>query len=91
MEKAQLMATLGLTLEDLPAAMKRLEEGIKQDEEEEKRFLSRPKDRTLEAYKAWMTEIIDRMLPSDNPRVMTDQDWEDGWKIFWSDVDSEAK
>jgi len=34
MEKAQLMATLGLTLEDLPAAMKRLEEGVKQDEEE---------------------------------------------------------
>jgi hypothetical protein len=55
-----------------------------------KPFLSRPKDRTLEAYKAWMKEIIDRMLPADAPRVMTDKDWEEGWKKFWQKVDKGA-
>ena len=37
MEEAQLMATLGLTLEDLPEAKKRLAERVKQLEESKKK------------------------------------------------------
>jgi hypothetical protein len=53
-----------------------------------KPFLSRPKDRTLEAYKAWMNEILDHMLPDGKPLVMPEEKWEEGWKKFWSKADA---
>jgi hypothetical protein len=55
----------------------------------DKPLLSRPKDRTLQAFKEWMEEIGDKLLPKDAPRVMTEKDWERLWKEFWSEADTE--
>ncbi len=59
--------------------------------EGKKPFLSRPKDRTLEAYKAWMQEIIRNIAPNAK-KTMTEEKWTASWKKFWkSDNPLEAK
>lgn len=45
--------------------------------------LSRPKDESLEAYKAWITEITESLNPGAEPKL-TEEQWEAGWKKFWS-------
>ena len=58
---------------------------------DKKPFLSRPKDRTLEAYKAWMLEIINHIAPNAK-KTMTEEKWLAGWKKFWkSDNPLETK
>jgi hypothetical protein len=54
-------------------------------------FLSRPKDRSVEAYKVWMEEVINYINP-DAENNMTDELWAAGHKEFWLKVDeAEAK
>ena len=50
-------------------------------------ILSRPKDRSLESYKAWMREFVSKINPNAKS-VLTDEQWEDKWKRFWAKVDS---
>jgi hypothetical protein len=61
----------------------------KENDMADKPLLSRPKDKTLQAFKEWMKEIGDKLLPKDAPRVMTEKDWERLWKEFWSEADTE--
>ena len=44
---------------------------------------SRPKDRSLEAYKAWITEIANRLTTDKTKLNLTEKDWVDSWKDFW--------
>ena len=46
-------------------------------------FFSRPKDESLEAYKAWISGLFFRMT-GKTESTMTDEDWEKRWREFWS-------
>lgn len=51
--------------------------------EEKKVILSRPKDKSLEAFKSWIGEISAHLL-GDKESTMTEEKWEKAWKEFWS-------
>ncbi len=57
------------------------------DEPKKQVFWTRPQDRSLEAYKAFITNIVNRINP-DAPDTMTEEMWEKAWKEFWSKADS---
>ena len=49
-------------------------------------ILSRPRDRSFEAYKEWMTEFSMRLLgPVDE--TITDEEWKEYHKQFWESKD----
>jgi uncharacterized protein YaaR (DUF327 family) len=50
-----------------------------------KPILSRPKDKSLEAYKAWIKEFV-KSLGGSSEDDMTEEQWVEGWKKFWSKV-----
>lgn len=59
---------------------------------DQKPFLSRPKDRSLEAFKAWMKELFDRILSSDAERdTISDEQWKKDHERFWAKVDEAKK
>jgi hypothetical protein len=41
----------------------------------------RPKDESLEAYKAWMTELAKNL--TTEPIKWTEEEWVANWKKFW--------
>lgn len=43
---------------------------------------SRPKDKSLEAYKAWMSEIAARLTTQKSIKL-TEAEWRKSWKDFW--------
>jgi len=43
----------------------------------------RPKDESLEAYKAWMTQLA-RKLTADTIK-WTEEEWIANWKKFWKE------
>jgi hypothetical protein len=45
---------------------------------------SRPKDKSLEAYKAWITELVSR-LTTNNEIQLTEQEWIAHWKEYWKE------
>jgi len=47
---------------------------------------SRPKDKSLEAFKNWIQGVVRRVNP-DAEDTMTDADWEKSWKEFWGKED----
>jgi hypothetical protein len=47
------------------------------------KFYSRPKDKSLQAYKDWITSVVNRINP-DAEETMTESQWEEHWKEFWS-------
>jgi hypothetical protein len=44
---------------------------------------SRPKDQSLEAYKAWMSEIAKRLTTQKTMIYLTEEEWKKSWKEFW--------
>jgi hypothetical protein len=52
-------------------------------------ILSRPKDKSLEAYKAWIKELTFK-LTGKNDDPMTDEMWITRWENFWSKVDEKG-
>ncbi len=46
------------------------------------RHYSRPIDRSLEAYKAWIRSMVTALGGQDDD--MTDAEWEAAWREFWS-------
>ncbi len=44
---------------------------------------SRPMDRSLESYKAWMTEIAKRLTTQKTTISLTEREWIENWKEFW--------
>ena len=47
--------------------------------------LSRPKDRSVEAYKAWMMEIAGRLTTEPRAIKLTQAEWVASWKEFWTE------
>ena len=47
------------------------------------KFYSRPKDKSLRAFKEWINGIVDRINPNAED-TMTETEWEERWKKFWS-------
>jgi hypothetical protein len=47
--------------------------------------LSRPKDKSVEAYKAWMMEIADRLTTEPTAIKLTQAEWVANWKEFWTE------
>jgi hypothetical protein len=48
-------------------------------------LLSRPKDNSFEAFKAWMNEIYKHLTgKSDDDGSLTDEELKTAWKEFWS-------
>lgn len=45
--------------------------------------VSRPKDKSLEAYKAWVTEIAERLTTNKTGIRWTEEEWMANWKKFW--------
>ena len=44
--------------------------------------LARTKDRSFEAYKAWIMEIARRLTTKETKIELTEQEWIDNWKAF---------
>ena len=49
----------------------------------EKVLLSRPKDKSLKAFKAWVDEIYKHLTGKSDDSI-TDEEMEARWKEFWS-------
>ena len=48
----------------------------------QKTNLSRTKDKSLEAYKAWIMEIARRLTTAETEIKLTEQEWIENWKAF---------
>ncbi len=48
--------------------------------------LTRPANRSLEAFKKWMTELSERLVPGA-PNNMTEAQWATKHKEFWERLD----
>ncbi len=54
----------------------------------QKPTLSRPKDESLESFKAWITELTARITGNKGgDGSITEDDWIRLWKEFWNDAD----
>ena len=47
--------------------------------------LSRPKDKSVEAYKAWMMEIARRLTTEPSAIKLSQAEWLANWKEFWTE------
>ena len=48
----------------------------------QKTTLSRTKDKSLEAYKAWIMEIAKRLTTKETEIKLTEEEWIAHWKAF---------
>jgi hypothetical protein len=48
---------------------------------------SRPKDKSVEAYKAWVTEIAKRLTTQHTIIKLTEAEWVANCEEFWREVD----
>ena len=55
------------------------------DKSNEKPTISRPKDNSLEAYKAWLMEIIKRLTKEGTEVRLTEDEWIASWKEYWEE------
>ena len=46
---------------------------------------SRPKDKSVEAYKAWIMEIAERLTTEKNKIQLTEAEWRLHWKEYWKE------
>jgi hypothetical protein len=46
---------------------------------------SRPKDKSVEAYKAWIMEIAERLTTEKNKIQLTEAEWRLHWKEYWTE------
>jgi hypothetical protein len=47
--------------------------------------LSRPKDTSLDAYKAWMMELCKRLTTKEICIVLSDEEWIANWNAYWKE------
>jgi len=53
-------------------------------------LVSRPKDRSLESFKRWMTEMTDHINP-DHGSTLSEDQWKEKHRKFWEKADSVKK
>jgi hypothetical protein len=51
----------------------------------ESESFSRPKDKSLASYKAWIFEITRRLTTQKTEMKLTDEEWVANWKEYWKD------
>lgn len=53
-------------------------------------LLSRPRDDSLEAYKAWMGEMYKHLTGKDiqDDESLTEEEWIERWREFWKKRDT---
>lgn len=56
--------------------------------EKAKLHITRPTDRSLEAYKKWVSGLVQKVNPK-SASTMTEEDWKKAHKEFWDKVDSQ--
>lgn len=56
---------------------------------DKKATLSRPRDESLEAFKAWMTEFIDHVR-GEGAAEMPEERWIYHWKEFYRDKETKS-
>jgi hypothetical protein len=49
--------------------------------------LSKPADRSLQAFKDWMNAMGDKLMPGSPPDDATEEEWIADHKEFWAGVD----
>lgn len=54
---------------------------------------SRPRDRSLQAFKEWIEDMTHRLNPNVEDTIaekqrINEEQWIDNWKKFWAKVDS---
>ena len=47
--------------------------------------VSRPKDRSLEAYKVWMLDIYKKLTTQQGKIKLTEEDWIANWTEYWKE------
>ena len=47
--------------------------------------LSRPKDQSLDAYKAWITELARRLTIGKTDITFTEAEWMESWNEYWKE------
>jgi len=55
-----------------------------------KKRYSRPKDKSLQAYKDWINGIVSRLFP-DAEETMSEEKWVENWKKFWAQAEGKDK
>jgi hypothetical protein len=45
-----------------------------------------PKDRSLAAYKDWMTGLINRFTTNKTTLQFTETEWLENWKEYWAQL-----
>ncbi|HEX6033613.1 MAG TPA: hypothetical protein VFY83_04225 [Anaerolineales bacterium] len=48
-------------------------------------MISRPRDTSLAAYKAWILELCQRLTTKEICIIFTDEEWIDNWKAYWEE------
>jgi len=51
-------------------------------------FVSRPTDRSLEAYKVWIRGLAQKLQSNDEVK-WTEEEWIANWKKFWKEKPNE--
>ena len=46
---------------------------------------SRPKDKSVQAYKAWIMEIAERLTTEKNKIQLTEAEWLLNWREYWKE------
>ena len=47
--------------------------------------ISRPRDKSVEAYKAWIMEISQRLTTAKQAIELTESEWRASWKEYWEE------
>lgn len=56
----------------------------------ERAATSGPKDGSLEAFKAWISELVNRFTSNKAEIEMTEQEWIRYWKEYWRENNNKA-
>jgi hypothetical protein len=46
---------------------------------------TRPKDRSLEAYKAWVKDLVKRFTTQKDELNLSEKEWIESWKEYWEE------
>jgi hypothetical protein len=56
----------------------------------ERAAMSGPKNSSLEAFKAWISELLSRFTSNKAEIAMTEQEWIRYWKEYWRENNNKA-
>jgi hypothetical protein len=51
----------------------------------EKQTATRPKDKSFEAYKAWVKDLVERFTTSKHELDLTEKEWRESWQEYWKE------